>query len=95
MRRNKTIMNKKLTKEQLEKISGGKIQIVRDQLCIIDENPKEGEPRIFWHEPVVEIMQTFLNYQERQKRKGVNNPRPFEDWFKRDWLDLDEALNNQ
>lgn len=84
-------MNKKLTKEQVEKISGGRIQIVKDQLCIIDENPKPGEPKIFWHEPVTEVMQGFLNYQERN---GVNSPRPFEDWFKYYWLDLDESLNH-
>lgn len=64
-------MNKKLTKEQLEKISGGKIQIVKDQLCLIDENPEEGEPKIFWHEPVVDVMRNFLAYYEREKKMEI------------------------
>ncbi|MDR1627856.1 MAG: hypothetical protein LBR79_03705 [Oscillospiraceae bacterium] len=74
---------------QVEKITGGKIQIVRDQLCIIDENPGPGDKRIFWHEPALNVMQRYLDCRER-----YGDSQQFEEWYKDYWIDMNEAINS-
>jgi bacteriocin-like protein len=79
-------MAKKLTKEELEKISGGELRVIKNDLCLIENSTK----KVFLKVPLSEVMQHFSDYK---REKGRNDPRAFDDWFKHTWVEYDDALN--